>query len=156
MIHPQGYTISNWDGATLRQQELNSGWDVAFPRERVTFPSREFNSNSTGSVWLLTKNDLRAFDGTHWTLYPLHRIGLPNSTDTGEATALSAIGLPGTENILAAGCRFAGDVPVQGITPRILKDGTWQDFTEFGDYPCVTQLGTGDNGTVYAAQTSVL
>ncbi|HMN11371.1 MAG TPA: hypothetical protein PKD55_03480, partial [Bellilinea sp.] len=156
MIHPLGFTISNWDGQTLNQQELNDGWDVAFLREQIEFPTRTFNSDTAGNVWLVTRNDMRFYNGRKWTLHSLYKAGLPHTEGTGEPTALSAIGIPGTTDILVAGCRFVADAPTQGITPRLLYHGVWEDFREFGQYPCITQLGSGQDGSIYAVQTSTL
>lgn len=148
MLAEDGSKMYTWDG----EPEYflgRTGWlPVSDPAE---MEGRGVLTDFNGRVWLVTGQDVRAFDGRKkkWTVFTAEDMDMTPPPDADILTQFTqeAIGEPG--RIWVGGCDWAGSAPVGGGGARWLVNKVWQGADSPVASGCVTAIQEDSLGRVW-------
>jgi hypothetical protein len=152
----KGQTISSWDGKAWTSYGEESGWTSTEVLRRAgpySTVSEEIVIDGRGWTWLVTRQDVRVFDGQSWSIYGPEDVGYTPTEDMIEQGFwywLVDLALDSTGDIWVTDCAWMGPGPV-GQGARWFNGEEWQGQ----DSPvvatgCVMDIEIDDAGRIWA------
>lgn len=151
--------IVAWQDGQWITYDADSGWTSIYSFDEMSWlapASWSVYSDTSGAIWLPLTRDVRAFDGTRWSLYTLEDMDfpLPEEDDIGIIHSLAM--REGGAEIWIGGCYYSGPGPMGGQGVRWFDGKTWYGVEAPVGSTCVSALDVDSEGNVWLGAYRVI
>lgn len=142
-----GSQIAAWDGSTWQVYTSTLGWSpVASGMGLPVQPG--LVQDALDRLWMLTRQDVRLFDGSSWKVFDLAALGFPAPGIPEIRTSFSIALQEPSQHAWVGICSWDGINPVGGGL-RAYDEQNWVSYDSQGPQGCISQLHALRSGELW-------
>lgn len=145
--------ISAWDGMAWTTYGAETGWKPLAESYSSTVTVGQ--SDSQDRTWFATPQDVRAFDGSQWTVYTADEMGMA-PPEYEDLIPQFTVTITKTGTVWVGECDWGGPGPFGGGGVRWLEGETWKGASSPVSSGCVSAIVEDHLGRVWAGVDSNL
>jgi hypothetical protein len=150
VLRQDASAIESWKGGAWRKYGAEQGWLALAESESGGWAPGPWEASlARETLWLPTRLDVRAFDGTRWRAYSLEEMGFPTPEWEEMGITHRIAVLAGSEQVWVGECYYSGPGPMGGQGVRWFDGETWHGEDIPIGSTCVSAMQVDPGGRLW-------